>query len=112
MLYRHFIPCVQQLTDTQLLLGVSAVTYNPHFEHFASPDSRYEGLGAAREWPHEKALLLLDSIKPDQRQAWLQKAADHTRRVWILPSTPPLHGCVSHEACAPILPLGLPILLE
>ena len=81
---RHFITCVQQLTDTQLLLGVSAVTYNPHFEHFASPDSRNEGLGAVREWPHEQALLLLDSIEPDQRRAWLQKAADHTRRVLIL----------------------------
>jgi hypothetical protein len=63
---RHFITCVQQLTDTQLLLGVSAVTYNPHFEHFASPDSRNEGLGAVRAWPQEKALLLIDSIEPDR----------------------------------------------
>jgi hypothetical protein len=36
---------VQQLTDTQLLLGVSAVTYNPDFEHFASPNVGNVDLG-------------------------------------------------------------------
>ncbi len=32
---RHFITCLQQLTKANLLVGTSAVTYNPHFEFFA-----------------------------------------------------------------------------
>jgi ribonuclease HI len=86
---RHFITCVQQLTDTHLLLGVSAVTYNPHFEFFASPHSRNEDLGAVQAWPEVRALLLLDSIEPELRQEWLHKAAEHTHRVWILRSHKP-----------------------
>ena len=86
---RHFITCVQQVTDTHLLLGVSAVTYNPHFEFFASPHSQSEGLGAVRAWPDVRALLLLDSIEPDLRQEWLHKAAEHTKRVLILRSHKP-----------------------
>ncbi len=44
--------------------GISAVTYNPHSEYFASPYSRNEGLGAVREWPHARDLLLLNPIEP------------------------------------------------
>ena len=31
---RHFITCLQQLKKAHLLVGPSAVTYNPHFEFF------------------------------------------------------------------------------
>jgi hypothetical protein len=36
-----------------------------------------------------RASLLLDSIKPDLRQEWLHKAAEHTHRVWIIHSHQP-----------------------
>ena len=81
---RHFITCLQQLTKAHLLVGPSAVTYNPHFEFFASPHPRNEDFGAVREWPPERALVLLDSIEPGLRQAWLQRAAQHSHPVWIL----------------------------
>ncbi len=86
---QHFITCVQQLIDTDLLVGASAVTYNPYFKHFALPHSCNKGLGAVLEWQNKNALLLLDSIDSDLHQIWLQKAADHTQRVWILRSHHP-----------------------
>jgi len=81
---RHFITCLQQLTKAKLLVGTSAVTYNPHFEFFASPDPRHQVFGAVQDWPPEKALLLLDSIEPGLRQEWLGRAAQHSHPVWIL----------------------------
>ncbi len=47
---RHFITCLQQLTKANLLVGTSAVTYNPHFEFFASPDPRHEVFGGVQDW--------------------------------------------------------------
>jgi hypothetical protein len=73
----HFITCLQQLTKANLLLGPSAVTYNPHFEFYASSNPRNEAFGAVQDWPPEKALLLLDSNEPGLRQAWLKRAAQH-----------------------------------
>ncbi len=50
--------------SSNLLVGTSEVTYNPHFEFFASPNPRDEDFVAVQDWKHEKALLLLDSIEP------------------------------------------------
>ena len=79
---RHFITCLQQLTKAHLLVGPSAVTYNPHFEFFASPHPRNEDFGAVREWPPERALVLLDSIEP----------------AWSSPGVAP-EGCTAFPPC-------------
>ena len=81
---RHLITCLQQITEARLLVGPSAVTYNPHFPLLVSPYSRCATLGAVQEWPDVSALLLLDSIAPEDRQTWLQLAAQHSQPVWIL----------------------------
>ncbi len=81
---RHVITCLQKLTKANLLVGTSAVTYNPHFEFFASPDPRHEDFGAVQNWPPEKALLLLDSIEPGIHQEWFGRAAQHSHPVLIL----------------------------
>jgi hypothetical protein len=81
---RHFVTCLQQLSDACLLLGPSAVKYNPHFLFFASSYSRCATLGAVQDWPAVNALLLLDLIAPDLRQDWLQRASQHSHPVWIL----------------------------
>jgi len=81
---RHFIACIQHLTQADLLIGPSTVTHNPHFRFLESPNSDQTGPGEDKIWPEVKALLLLDSIAPEHRAAWLQRAAQHRQPVWIL----------------------------
>ena len=81
---RHLIACIQHLTQAGLLIGPSTAIHNPHFRFLESPTSDQTGLGEDRIWPDVKALLLLDSIAPEHRAAWLQRAAQHRQPVWIL----------------------------
>ena len=36
---RHLLACLQRITEAELLIGARAMTYNPHFRLFASPES-------------------------------------------------------------------------
>jgi hypothetical protein len=71
-------------TGAQLLIGASAMTYNPHFHHFVSPIVVDQTLGASDQWQLTPALLLLDSFPPSSRPARLTQAAGHAPGVWIL----------------------------
>jgi ribonuclease HI len=81
---RHFLACLQRSTGATLLIGASAVTYNPHFRYFSSPVPGDSEFGAVQVWPPEPALLLLDSFAPESRQLVLQSAASHEAEIWIL----------------------------
>ena len=81
---RHLLANIQQVTGTDLLIGASAVTYNPHFRYFASPFRCDVQLGAESQWPMVPALLLLDSFDHSQRPQLLQRAAAHGNAVWVL----------------------------
>ena len=81
---RHLLTCLQKVTGATLLVGASAVTYNPHFQHFFSPIPGDDELGAVQGWPAVPALLLLDSFSPESRQNVLQSASNHGACVWIL----------------------------
>ncbi len=79
--------CLQRSTGATLLIGASAVTYNPHFRYFSSPVPGDSEFGAVQEWPPEPALLLLDSFAPESRQTILQSAAGdeaEAAEIWIL----------------------------
>ena len=65
-------------------MGSRAVTFNPHFPYFSSPDLSDSVLGSVQEWPVASALLLLDSFDPSNREQIIQQAADHNTEVWIL----------------------------
>jgi hypothetical protein len=81
---RHLLACLQRSTSATLLIGASAVTYNPHFRYFFSPVPGDSEFGAVQEWLPEPALLLLDSFSPESRQTVLQSAANHVAEIWIL----------------------------
>jgi ribonuclease HI len=83
---RHLLAYLGNLTGAQLLVGASAVTYNPHFQYFVSPNVLDQKLGASDQWPQTPALLLLDSFPPSSRSALLAHAAGHAPGVWILRS--------------------------
>ena len=74
---RHLLVYIGNITGAQLLIGASAVTYNPHFQHFVSPNSIDQRLGASVQWPLTPALLLLDSFPPTSRPALILQAAKH-----------------------------------
>ncbi len=61
---RHLLACLRKITGAELLIGVRAVLYNTHFQHFVSPFTGDQWLGATQEWPQVSALLLLDSFEP------------------------------------------------
>jgi len=84
---RHLLAYIQKVTEAQLLIGASAMTYNPHFHFFVSPNSTDRLLGASVTWPLVPALLLLDSFMPSARSAILRQAAAHAPGVWILRKT-------------------------
>jgi hypothetical protein len=67
-----------------LLIGASAVTYNPHFRYFSTPVPGDSEFGAVQIWPPKPALLLLDSFAPECRQTVLRSAASHEAEIWIL----------------------------
>jgi ribonuclease HI len=107
---RHLLTNIQQATGASLLIGASAVTYNPHFLHYASPFSDDTTLGAVSEWPMVPALLLLDSFAPSQRAQVLQKAALHLPGVWVLRQHkgrlgPPDLTCLQHHGATLIAEL-------
>ena len=81
---RHLLVYIGNITGAQLLIGASAVTYNPHFQHFVSPNSIDQRLGASVQWPLTPALLLLDSFPPTSRPALIMQAAEHAPGVWVL----------------------------
>jgi hypothetical protein len=85
---RHLLVYIGNITGAQLLIGASAVTYNPHFQHFVSPNSIDQQLGASDHWPLTPALLLLDSFPPPSRPALLLQAAEHEPGVWVLQRAP------------------------
>ena len=75
---------IQKITGAELLIGASAVNYNPHFLHFSSPHPIDEFLGSVCEWPQLPALLILDSFAPPLRRQILEKAANHRQEMWVL----------------------------
>ena len=81
---RHLLANIRQVTGAELLIGASAVTFNPHFLHFVSPFLPDVRLGAATDWPKVPALLILDSFAPLLRRQVLAQAAAHPSTVWVL----------------------------
>ena len=81
---RHLLASVRQITGTELLIGASAVTYNPHFLYFFPPSLSDVSLGAVDEWPQVPALLVLDSFAPQTRHQVLKTATTHHPGVWVL----------------------------
>ena len=81
---RHLLASIQKITKSELLIGASAVTYNPHFHYFSSPYLPDVHLGAVTEWPQVPALLIIDSFAPHLRRQLLEKAMIHNQVVWIL----------------------------
>ena len=81
---RHLLANIRCITGSELLIGASAVTYNPHFLHFSSPYPTDVHLGAVDEWPKVPALLLLDSFAPQMRCLLLERAVTHNPGVWVL----------------------------
>ena len=81
---RHLLANIRWITGSKLLIGASAVTYNPHFLHFSSPYPTDVHLGAVDEWPQVPALLVLDSFAPQMRCRLLEKAVTHSPGVWVL----------------------------
>ena len=107
---RHLLTNIQQATGASLLIGASAVTYNPHFLHYASPFPDDTTLGAVPEWPMVPAVLLLDSFAPSLRAQLLQKAALHQPGVWVLRQHKGKHGpsdltCLQHHGATLIAEL-------
>jgi hypothetical protein len=83
---RHLIASLRWRTSCELLVGASAVTYNPHFPHFVSPESPHQSdecLGVEK-WPPVPALLVIDSFAPHMRGPVLEQAAAHRQGVWFL----------------------------
>ena len=81
---RHLMANIQKVTGTDLLIGASAVTYNPHFRYYVSPFPCDIHLGAVPAWPPVPALLVLDLFDHSQRPPLLQQAAAHGQAVWVL----------------------------
>ena len=74
---------LRQITGSELLIGASAVTYNPHFPYFSSPYSPDVHFGAVAEWPQKPALLIIDSFAPPMRRQLLARAIAHGSAVWV-----------------------------
>ncbi len=81
---RHLLANLRWQTGCELLVGASAVTYNPHFPYFVSPHPVDECLGAVKEWPPVPALLVIDSFAPHLRGSVLEQVVAHRPGVWIL----------------------------
>ena len=81
---RHLLASIRQVTGVELLVGASAVMFNPHFRHFVSPYPPDVHLGSTVTWLPVSALLILDSFAPQQRRKVLEQAATHGSAVWVL----------------------------
>lgn len=96
---RHLLVYIGNITGAQLLIGASAVTYNPHFQQFVSPNSIDQQLGASDHWPLTPALLLLDSFPPSSRPALILQAAEHEPGVWVLRRARMETPALTHVGC-------------
>ena len=94
-LNRHLLTCLRYVLKATCLVGARAITFNPHFSYFNSPDSSDSVLGSSMGWPAESALLLLDSFMPLQREAITQQACDHTHEVWIVRLDRPSNNAIA-----------------
>ena len=81
---RHLLASIRQITGSELVIGASAVTYNPHFAYFYSPFPSDTLIGSVSGWPQAPALLILDSFDPLMRPRLLDQAAHHRPGIWIL----------------------------
>ncbi len=81
---RHLLASICRITGVRVLIGASAVTHNPHFLFFLSPNVEDRQLGAIFQWPPEPVLLVLDAFKPALRQQRVQQASRHGPGVWVL----------------------------
>ena len=79
---RHLVAYLRQITGSELLIGASAVTYNPHFPYFSSPYSPDVHFGAVAEWPQKPALLIIDSFAPPMRRQ-TSSVAGKSDRPWF-----------------------------
>jgi ribonuclease HI len=95
---RHLLSCLHRILEVDLLIGARAVTTIPQFLYFASPEPRDYLLGAVPCWPLMPALLLLDSIAPEDRPSVLEQAASHGSVVWILRQDRPSPAAVADLA--------------
>ena len=64
---QHLLSCLHRILQVDLLIGARAATTIPQFLYFASPEPQDHLLGAVPRWPPTPALLLLDSIAPEDR---------------------------------------------
>ena len=87
----YLLTCLRYVLEAACLVGERAVTFNPHFPYFLSPDSSDSVLGSLLCWSSESALLLLDSFMPLLREATIQQACEQTHEVWILRQDRPPH---------------------
>ena len=92
---RHLLTCLRYVLKATCLVGARAVSFNPHFSYFLSPDCSESVLGSSMGWSAELALLLLDSFTPLQREAITQQACYHTHEVWMLRQDRPSHCAVA-----------------
>ena len=87
----YLLTCLRYVLEAACLVGERAVTFNPRFPYFLSPDSSDSVLGSLLCWSSESALLLLDSFMPLLREATIQQACEQTHEVWILRQDRPPH---------------------
>jgi hypothetical protein len=73
---------ISKKCESELLIGASAVTYNPHFPFFSSPYILDVNLGAVAEWPQVPALLII--YASHFRRQLLEKAMAQDSVVWVL----------------------------
>ena len=95
---RHLLSCLHRILEVDLLIGARAVTTIPQFLYFSSPEPQDYLLGAVPRWPPTPALLLLDSIAPENRPGVLEQAASHGSVVWILRQDRPSPEAVADSA--------------
>ncbi len=81
---RHLLASLRRITGAELVIGVCAVSHNPHFRHFVSPFPEDQWLGAAQEWPQVPALMLLDSFELAAHQQLWSTVATHGAPIWVL----------------------------
>jgi len=80
----HLLASIHEITGVRSLIGASAVTHNPHFLFFFSPNVEVRQLGAIIDLPPEPVLLVLNAFKPSLRQQLLQQASRHSPGAWVL----------------------------
>ena len=93
---RHLLSCLRRILGADLLIGARAVVFNPHFQHFFSPEAIDLELGGVQFWPAVPVLLLLDSFLLTERAQILAQAAAHCSVVWVLR---PLPGSAVCDSC-------------